>query len=182
MLGLIIRLGAALASRTRNVWYRMLGVELRGYSWIRHISIPRQWSDVAIEKNVGLDDGVVLLCSGALHREKILVRSGTYINRYTMLDAHERIEIGRNCMIGPHCFITDGDHGTKMGIPISKQPMRTAPVVIEDEVWMGAGVIVLKGVRIGQGAVVGAGSVVTKDIESFAIALGVPARAVGRRE
>lgn len=160
----------------------MLGVELRGYSWIRRISIPRQWSDVAIEKNVGLDDGVVLLCSGELRRGKILIRSGTYINRYTMLDAHQRIEIGRDCMIGPHCYITDGDHGTKMGLPINKQPMKAVPVVIEDEVWLGAGVIVLKGVRIGQGAVVGAGSVVTKNIEPFTIAVGVPARVVSRRE
>src|SRR5215469_11470794 len=170
MAGQIIRLWAALISRIRNLWFRTLGVELRGYCWIRRISIPRQWSDVAIEKNVGLDDGVVLLCSGELRHEKILIRSGTYINRYTMLDAHQRIEIGRDCMIGPHCYITDGDHGTKMGLPISKQPMTAAPVVIEDEVWLGAGVIVLKGVRIGRGAIVGAGSVVTKNIESFAIA------------
>ena len=55
-------------------------------------------------------------------------------------------------------------------------------MVIEDDVWLGAGVIVLKGVRIGRGAVVGAGSVVTKNIESLAIVVGVPARVVGRRE
>jgi acetyltransferase-like isoleucine patch superfamily enzyme len=182
MLGQMIRLCAAFTSRARNAWYRLLGVEVQGYGCWRRISIPRLWRDITIERDVGLDDGVVLLCSGKHHRRKILIRSGTYINRYTMLDAHERIEIGRDCMIGPHCFITDGDHGTKMGLPINKQPMRTAPVVIEDDVWLGAGVIVLKGVRIGRGAVVGAGSVVTRDVESFSIAIGTPARIVGRRE
>ena len=120
MLGQLIRLWAALTSRVRNGWYRILGVEVRGYGCMRHISIPRQWRDVAIEKDVGLDDGVVLLCSGEFRREKILIRSGTYVNRYTILDAHRQIEIGRNCMIGPHCYITDGDHGTKAGLPDQK--------------------------------------------------------------
>ena len=181
MLGLLIRLWAALTSRLRNAGYRLLGVELRGYGCMRLISIPRQWRDVAIEKDVGLDDGVVLLCSGEFRREKILIRSGTYVNRYTILDAHRQIEIGRNCMIGPHCYITDGDHGMKAGLPIKNQPMTFAPVVIEDDVWLGAGVIVLKGVRIGQGAVVGAGSVVTRNIDTYAIAVGTPARVVGQR-
>lgn len=181
MLGQIIRLWVALTSRLRNAGYRLLGVELQGYGCMRRISIPRGWREVAIERDVGLDDGVVLLCSGEFRREKILIRSGTYINRYTMLDAHQQIEIGRNCMIGPHCFITDGDHGIKAGLPIKKQPMRVAPVVIEDDVWLGAGVIVLKGVRIGRGAVVGAGSVVTKNIDPYTIAVGTPARVIGRR-
>jgi acetyltransferase-like isoleucine patch superfamily enzyme len=182
MLGSLIRIWAALTSRTRNAWYRLLGVELRGYGCLRRISIPRQWREVAIEKDVGLDDGVVLLCSGTFRREKILIRSGTYLNRYTMVDAHHQVEIGRNCMIGPHCYITDGNHGMKMSLPIKKQPMTAAPVVIEDDVWLGAGVIVLKGVRIGRGAVIGAGSVVTRNIEPFMIAVGTPARAIGRRE
>jgi acetyltransferase-like isoleucine patch superfamily enzyme len=181
MLGWFIRIWAALTSRARNVWYRMLGVELRGYGCLRRISIPRQWRDVAIERDVGLDDGVVLLCSGEFRREKILIRSGTYINRYTMVDAHQHVEIGRNCMIGPHCYITDGDHGMKADALISRQPMQVAPVVIEDEVWLGAGVIILKGVRIGRGAVVGAGSVVNRNIDPLVIAVGTPARMVALR-
>ena len=178
----MIRLWTALRSRVRNVWYRFLGVDVRGYCCLRQISIPRQWKDVTLEADVALDDGVVLLCSGEARREKILIRSGTYINRYTILDAHQQIEIGRNCMIGPHCFITDGDHGMKAGMPIDQQPMQIAPVIIEDEVWLGAGVIVLKGVRIGRGAVVGAGSVVTSNVEPQAIAVGTPARVVGKRK
>ena len=182
MLSHAFRLGAAVTSRVRNLWFKMLGVDLRGYAWLRRVSMPRQWSDVAIEGRVGLDDGVVLLCSGPHRSEKILIRGGTYINRYTILDAHERIVIGRNCMIGPHCFITDGDHGTGGGSPIHEQPMKVEPVIIEDEVWLGAGVIVLKGVHIGRGAVIGAGSVVTRDVEAFAVAAGVPARVIRHRD
>jgi acetyltransferase-like isoleucine patch superfamily enzyme len=182
LLGQGIRIGAALRSRFRNVWFKLLGVKLKGYVWMRRLSIPRQWSDVTIESGVGLDDGVVLLCSGRERADKIVVRSGAYINRYTVLDAHQHIEIGRNCMIGPHCYLTDGDHGVQMGQPIPRQAMTVKPVVVEEEAWLGAGVIVLKGVRIGRGAVIGAGSVVTRDIDAFAIAVGVPARVIGHRE
>ena len=98
-----------------------------------------------------------------------------------MIDAHERIEIGRNCMIGPHCYITDANHGVAVDLPVNKQPIEAKPVTIEDEVWLGAGVIVLCGVRIGRGAVVGAGAVVRRDVLANAIVAGVPAREIGSR-
>jgi acetyltransferase-like isoleucine patch superfamily enzyme len=152
-----------------------------GYVWMRRVSIPRQWKDVTLEKGVSLDDGVVLLCSGPEKANKLLIRDGTYINRYTMIDAHERIEIGRNCMIGPQCYITDANHGVVASLPVKEQRMEAKPVIIEDEVWLGAGVIVLCGVRIGRGAVVGAGAVVRRDVLANAIVAGVPAREVGSR-
>jgi acetyltransferase-like isoleucine patch superfamily enzyme len=55
------------------------------------------------------------------------------------------------------------------------------PVVIEDDVWLGAGAIVLDGVRIGKGCIVGAGAVVTKDLPDYAIAIGVPAKVTKMR-
>jgi acetyltransferase-like isoleucine patch superfamily enzyme len=178
-LDLLVRIGAGLASRCRNLWFRALGVRIHGYVWLRRISIPRQWRDISLERNVSLDDGVVLLCSGPPRSEKIIIRHGTYINRYTMIDAHERIEIGRNCMIGPHCYITDADHGMTPDVPVKDQAMLTRPVVIEDEAWLGSGVTVLSGVRIGRGSVIGAGAVVTKDVPAGAVFAGVPAREIG---
>jgi acetyltransferase-like isoleucine patch superfamily enzyme len=130
----------------------------------------------------GLDDGVILLSSGSPSRgNKISIGKGAYINRYTMIDAHESIIIGPECMIGPYCYITDGDHGMALDIPVGNQPMTTAPVLLEEGVWLGAGVKVLKGVTIGRGAVVGAGAVVTRSIPDEAIAVGVPAKIVGHR-
>ena len=151
----VIRLSKAFAARYRNVVYRLLGVRMRGYVWLRRVSIPRQWSDITLERRVALDDGVVLLCSGAAKPNKLVIGEGTYINRNTILDAHEHVEVGRHCMIGPGCYLTDGDHGTLPGKRIGGQPMKTAPVVLEDSVWLGAGVIVLKGVRFARGAIVG---------------------------
>jgi tetrahydrodipicolinate N-succinyltransferase len=177
-----IRIQASLDSRWRNLWFRALGVRFSGYVWMRRVSIPRQWSDVTLEHGAALDEGVVLLCSGAPRRHKLIVRAGTYINRFTMIDASERIEIGRNCMIGPHCYLTDHDHAHEAGTPVQEQPLIAKPVVIGNDVWMGAGVIVLKGVTVGDGAVIGAGSVVTRDVPARSKVVGVPARAFAMRE
>jgi len=177
----MLRYQTGLLSRLRNLWYRLLGVNITGYVWMQSISIPRQWRDITIEGNAALDDGVVLLCSGTAKPGKITIRSGAYINRYTMLDAHTGIEIGRNCMIGPHCYITDANHGTRPDALVNVQPVDTAPVHIGDDVWLGAGVIILKGVTIGAGAIIGAGSVVTKDVNHDEIVAGVPATFIGKR-
>ena len=181
-LHLLVRCSAGLASRGRNRWFRLLGVEITGYVWLRDVSIPRQWSDITLEAGCGLDDGVVLLSSGPARANKLVIRSGTYVNRFTMLDAHERIEVGADCMIGPHCYISDGDHGMAPGVPVGKQLMKTRPVIIGEGVWLGAGVIVLKGVTIGRNAVVGAGAVVTKDVAPNAIVAGIPARMLNKRQ
>jgi acetyltransferase-like isoleucine patch superfamily enzyme len=149
---------------------------------MRRISIPRQWSDVTIEAGVALDEGVVLLCSGVDSQDKILIRRGTYVNRFTVIDATDKIQIGSNCMIGPQCYITDHDHGHEVGRLVSEQPLIGRPVWIGNDVWIGAGVIILKGVNIGDSAIIGAGSVVTKDVPPMAKVVGVPARMLEQRE
>lgn len=180
IIGLLLKILAGCKSRIINVWFRCLGVKMHGYIWINRISIPRNWSDISLD-SCGLDDGVILLCSGPPKSGKIMIEKGVYINRYTMIDAHDSIVISSGCMIGPHCYITDGDHGMELDIPVGNQPMTTAPVLLEEGVWLGAGVKVLKGVTIGRGAVVGAGAVVTRSIPEKAIAVGVPAKIVGHR-
>jgi len=180
-LHVLIRAGQGFGSRFRNIYYRLLGVRITGYVWLRSVSIPRQWGDITLEGGVSLDDGVILLCSGPTKADKLTIGQGTYVNRHTMFDVHEQMEIGRNCMIGPFCYLTDGNHGMAAGIDFKKQPVESSPVTIEDGVWLGAGVIVLSGVRIGKGAVVGAGAVVTKDVPPNTIVAGVPARSIGMR-
>jgi acetyltransferase-like isoleucine patch superfamily enzyme len=175
-MSVLARLIAGLASRGRNLVYRMLGVRLGGYVWLRRISVPRNWSDIDIAGGAALDDGVVLLSTGAPAPGRIRIGRGTYINRYTIIDASERIEIGERCMIGPHCYITDHDHGHAPGIAVAEQPLTGKPVSIGSNVWIGAGVIVLKGVTIADNAVIAAGAVVTKDVPAGAKVAGVPAR------
>jgi carbonic anhydrase/acetyltransferase-like protein (isoleucine patch superfamily) len=178
----IVRATNGLASRWRNIWFRALGVRMDGYVWIKSIYIKRQWDDITLERGVMLERGVELLCSGKPKRSKLLIKAGTYVNCYTIFDAHERLEIGARCMIGPHCFLTDGNHGVARNVPVNRQPMESHPVIVEDEVWIGAGVCVLPGVRIGCGAVIGAGAVVTHDVAPFSVVAGVPSRLLKHRD
>jgi acetyltransferase-like isoleucine patch superfamily enzyme len=165
-----------LASRARNIYYRLMGVNIEGNGWLQRISIPRNWPDITLEHSVALDAGVAILCSGSPKRDKIRIGAGTYVNRCTIFDAHDRLHIGRNVMIGPFCYFTDANHGTAPGSPVKSQPMRSAPLIVEDEAWIGAYAVILPGVRIGKGAVIGAGAVVTCDVPAGTIAHGVPAR------
>jgi acetyltransferase-like isoleucine patch superfamily enzyme len=183
ILGHLTAIGQGLNSRWRNLYYRMLGVRLRGYVWMRQIEIPRNHGSIEIAAGVSLDRGVVLLCTGIETASiKIRIGAGTYINRNTMLDASQLLEIGANCAIGPGCYLTDHDHGLEPSLTPLGQPLISAPTRLGNEVWLGAHVVVLKGVTIGDRAVIGAGSVVTRDVPADAIAVGVPARVVRTRE
>lgn len=178
----IIRYPGAAAMRLRVMRLRLLGVKIGSRCWIRRISVPRNPWDIVIGDGAGLDDGVVLLASGARGSSpRLMIGAGTYCNRFTMFDASERTEIGRNCMIGPFCYITDHDHGHLAGALVGEQPLIAKPVYVGDDVWVGAGVIILKGVTIGRGAVIGAGAVVSKDVEPGAKMVGVPARSICQR-
>lgn len=92
------------------------------------------------------------------------------------------LEIGCRVEIAPNCAFYPYNHGFEPDQRIRNQPCMTkGGIIIGDDVWLGYGVIVLDGVRISKGAVVGAGSVVTKDVPENAIAFGVPARVVKMR-
>ena len=88
--------------------------------------------------------------------------------------------IGRNVQLAPRCGFSPYEHNTQdPNAPIQKQGIRSkGPIVLEDDVWLGLNVSVLEGVHVGRGAVIGAGSVVTKDIPELAVAVGVPAQVI----
>lgn len=94
------------------------------------------------------------------------------------------ITIGNHVMMGPNCMIFTSDHETKnLDIPMCQQGFTDVkPVVIGDDVWIGARVIILKGVTIGNGSVIAAGAVVTKDVEPYTIVGGVPAKFIKSRK
>jgi len=92
-----------------------------------------------------------------------------------------RIIIGDDCLFGPEVMVTAANYRFDDGSPVTKQKMDEGDVVLGKDVWLGARVIVLPGVTIGDGAIVGAGAVVTKSVPAGAIVVGQPARVVGKR-
>ena len=117
--------------------------------------------------------------------ERITLGRGVHVGERCYLWAGEatgRIRIGDDVLLAPEVFITASNYGTVAGRPVMAQPKREADVVVGDDVWLGTRVVVLPGVTVGDGAIVGAGSVVTKDVPPGAIAVGVPARVVAWRE
>jgi acetyltransferase-like isoleucine patch superfamily enzyme len=113
----------------------------------------------------------------------LTIGSDTHIQPRCQLSAYKgSIEIGSAVQIAPNCAFFSYSHGILIGEPIATQPLQTkGGIVIEDDAWLGYGVIVLDGVRIGKGAVIGAGAVVTRSVPDAGIATGVPARLIGKR-
>lgn len=101
------------------------------------------------------ENGVVVKTSGG----EINIGKNVYLNRGVIITGKERINIGNRVTIGPNTCIFDHDHGKNPG-----DDFVTAPIVIKDNVWIGAGCIILKGITIGENATIAAGSVVTKDV------------------
>jgi acetyltransferase-like isoleucine patch superfamily enzyme len=118
------------------------------------------------------------------HDGSLFIGEDTHIQPRCQFSAYKgRIEIGRRVQIAPNCAFYPYDHGFKFGTPIMEQPLKTrGGILIEDDAWLGVGVIVLDGCRIGKGAVIGAGSVVKSDIPDYAVAAGVPAKVIRFRE
>ena len=161
--------------------------------------------NVSIGPSAFIDDFVTVYA----HRESssISVGAGTKIYRCTVVEAGDggsicigedthiqascdlkgfvkNLIIGSQVTIAPHCCFSSYNHQfDDATTPIPTQGLTSrGNTVVEDDVWLGAGVIVLDGVKIGRGAVVGAGSVVTRDLPAYSICVGVPARVVKWRE
>ena len=146
-------------------------------------SHPESEGEIALGRNVHFyRNTIVELGPG---NESVYIGDNTYIQTGCNLNAYVKsIIIGRDCMIAPRCSFMPYQHGTSdLEIPMRKQPLAShGDIILEDDVWLGVNVTVLDNVRIGQGAVVGAGAVVTGDIPAYAIAVGVPARVKGTRK
>lgn len=116
-------------------------------------------------------------------RGSLKIGADTHIQPRCQFSAYKApIEIGSGVQIAPNCGFYPYNHGVAPDKLIKEQPLETkGGITVEDDAWLGFGVIVLDGVRIGKGAVIGAGSVVTRDIPDGAIAVGIPARVVNTR-
>jgi acetyltransferase-like isoleucine patch superfamily enzyme len=109
---------------------------------------------------------------------RIRLGQRVYLSRGVTVGAVALVEIGDFALVAPGCYITDANHRfDDHTVPTPDQGMSSkGATVIEDNVWLGANVVVTSGVRIGRRSVIGANSVVTQDIPEFSVAAGIPAR------
>lgn len=148
-------------------------------------------SDVSVYRLGDYGSAIVLGCDSVIHSGVRLVIGDPGQNPHTRISLGDRVHvnvgaylsgeggllIGNDVLIGPHAKILSAGHEIDGCNPlISHEPLTYAKIIIGVGAWIGAGAIVLQGVRVGMGAVVAAGSVVTRDVPDFAVVGGVPAR------
>lgn len=149
------------------------------------------WIDKRVEfmrfpKNIFIEEEVVIkegarICS-CNDKAKINIGKRTTVGYHTFIFATTNVEIGNDCLIAPFVYIVDSNHSILKDKRINLQPNSSGQIIIKDDVWLGSNVTVLKGVTIGEGAVIAAGSVVNKDIEPYTINAGAPSKVIGYRE
>lgn len=112
---------------------------------------------------------------------RIALGSHVRVNQGCVFVAYRQVAIGDDCLIGEYVSIRDANHGLRAGRPMRLQEHDCAPIRIGCDVWIGRGACILPGVEIGDGAVIGANSVVTRSVPAGMVAAGVPARVLRPR-
>lgn len=138
----------------------------------------RENGRISIESGVKVDAYCRLV---AARDAEFRIESGAEIGHFCTFNCGENISIGKFSLIGGYCLIQSSSHGIKRGIPVKEQEHRRSPISIGSDVWIGAHVILLPGVVVGDGAIISANSVVARNVGKNDIVAGVPARKVGER-
>lgn len=158
VVGLVSWIPTILGMTIRNLVYRALGMRARGFCWIQ--------------------PGVMLV---NIHRLKVgrnfACNSGTYIN------ALGNIEMGDDVLIGSNVTISAGKHDIEgRDRSVFSRPAVPSSIYFGNDIWLGAGVVILPGLHLANGTVIGANSVVTKNTDSYSVMAGVPARLIRFRD
>ncbi len=165
----------------RTVWFQFCGAKIGKQTYLAKtiITWPHQ---VQIGSRCCLEPDIYFKFDRGVWGPgpSIIIGDDVFIGRACEFNITKGIRIGHNCAIASGCRFIDHDHGLQ-GELIRKSPGVEAEIRIRNNVWLGCNVIVLKGVTIGDDAVVGAGAVVTKNIPAGEIWAGVPARKVSSR-
>ena len=191
--GWCCRLGAAL----EELWIALLGwiptpvglaLRLAGWRWIfARCGSVRFGTGLSLTgcrgmrfgNNVRLGRGCFITATDG----KLVLHDSVALSPYVHVGADAgRIEIGAHTAVGPGTVIRAANHCTaRQDVPMMYQGHVPGEIVIEEDVWIGANCVITPDVRIGRGAVVGAGAVVTRNVAPFSIVGGVPARLIGMR-
>lgn len=167
------------SARTLNR-IRKTGVLIGGnISIYDNVKIQRRYGgNIKIGNDCELMDGVLILTYGG----DISIGDRCSINPYTIIYGHGGVRIGNDVLIAGGCMIIPNNHKfERTDITIREQGCTSKGINIEDDVWIGHGCTILDGVTIGKGAIIGAGSVVNRDVGPYTIHAGTPARLIKSR-
>ena len=170
----------------RYLWRRLLTVS--GYRWRTdgpvffgrrlQLQIARRGS-ISFGRFVWIGDGTKIRC----HEGAVEIGQKTVIGQEVTISAYRKVRIGAECVIADRAMFIDFDHGVvEVERPIRQQGIYMEDVVIGSNVWIGYGACFLRGVKVGDNAIVGTNAVVTRDVPANAVVGGVPARILRMRD
>lgn len=191
LFGFIFRLGRKIRRIIGNLKYSFYQVIFNHVTYGRNIEVNGIFylnlkGDVKIGDNIKFNNHTVFNFAGikrptsiSVSKDASLIIGDNCGFSGTAIYCSEQIIIGRNCLFGVNTSIWDTDfHDINRRFPDDVNNTKTKPIIIQDNVFIGANTIVLKGVNIGEGAVIGANSVVTHNIEAFTINAGNPCKRI----
>lgn len=141
--------------------------------------------NITIGKNIHIFKDSIIAChpNPSYPKPEIIIGNDCEIGEYSHITCANRITIGNNLLTGRRCTITDNSHGPSTRNVLDQNPrlrdiVSKGPVSIGNNVWLGDNVIILPGVTVGDGVIIGANTVVTKNIPSYSVAVGKPAKII----
>jgi len=164
------------------LWYKTLGMKVGKGTFLPriYVSWPNQ---VVIGSNCRLEHDLHFKFDG-IWRDgtAIVIGDNVFLGSGTEFNITQSIKIGDDSLIASGCRFIDHDHGIDPGELMRIQPANEKSINLGTDVWLGCNVVVLKGVEIGNGAIIAAGAVVTKSVPAYEIWGGVPAKKIGDRK
>ena len=169
------------ASTLRTLYWRLLGMTIGRQSKLSSMRVT--WPHrVILGPRCSLEHAVYMNIAGGYAEDlAITVGEGTFIGSGCEFNIVSRLTIGPSCLIASGSRFIDHNHGMDLGPGMKEQAEIKAPITLGSDVWIGANCIILKGVTIGDGAILAAGSVLTTSVPPNAIFGGVPARLLRNR-
>ena len=162
--------------------FRHLFLNFSGSSIPFSTRIPKvrvNWPhQLSIGSNCTLEDNLIFKYDSIWKKgPNIVIGSNVFIGNNTEFNISKKISIGDDCLIASGCKFIDHNHGFSDSTTLIRdQPLAEEPIIIENNVWFGVNCLILKGVRIGSGSVIGAGSIVSHDIPPKELWCGNPAK------
>ncbi|MDD2465992.1 MAG: acyltransferase [Desulfobulbus sp.] len=167
-------------------------------TFVYHFFLKRRFKNLELGKSVEMGKNLQIHKTGKIiigdrsrirmwtclnpYGGEIIIGENCSINSFCHISGNGGVYIGNNVLLATQCVIISANHiFSRIDIPICEQGETHGPVVVKDDCWLGAGVKVLAGVTIERGVIIGAGSVVTKNIPKYSVCVGVPAEIIKNR-